>query len=106
MKHMLVALAIAVAVLSFPDAGQAATIFFASLTNSQENPPVVLTLDGVFIPPAGILRLCVVLAERRDDGVDPLRHCVQSRFREDSHTRHACGQPAQPQSQPADPRHP
>ena len=50
MKHMLVALAIAVAVLSFPDAGQAATIFFASLTNSQENPPVVPTLDGVVTP--------------------------------------------------------
>ena len=50
MKHMLVALAIAVAFLSFPDAGQAATIFFANLTNSQENPPVVPTLDGVVTP--------------------------------------------------------
>jgi hypothetical protein len=50
MKQMLVAIVIAVAFLSFPNACHAATIFFANLTNSQENPPVVPTLDGVATP--------------------------------------------------------
>ena len=50
MKQMLVAVVIAVALLSFPNAGQASTIFFANLTNAQENPPTVPTLDGVATP--------------------------------------------------------
>jgi CHRD domain/PEP-CTERM motif len=45
MKQILVAL-VAVAFLSSPDASRASTIFAANLTNSQENPPVVPTLDG------------------------------------------------------------
>ena len=48
MKQRLAALLIAVvAFLSFPNTGRADTFFLANLTNSQENPPVVPTLDGV-----------------------------------------------------------
>jgi hypothetical protein len=49
MKHLLVAITI-VAFLSFPAVGRADTILVANLTNSQENPPTVPTLDGVSTP--------------------------------------------------------
>src|SRR5688572_5815824 len=47
MKQRLAALIAVVAFLSFPNTGRADTIFFANLTNAQENPPAVPTLDGV-----------------------------------------------------------
>ena len=48
MKQRLAALLIAVvAFLSFPNTARADTIFVANLTNSQENPSAVPTLDGV-----------------------------------------------------------
>ena len=49
MKRVL-ALAVAVVMLSFPAAASAVTMFSASLTNSQENPPVTPTLDGSATP--------------------------------------------------------
>ena len=50
MKNVIVALASALALLSLPDTGRAVTLFQATLTNGQENPPVVPTLDGVLTP--------------------------------------------------------
>src|SRR5262245_43825381 len=52
MKRVLVATALTVAFLALPDAGRAEVIFTANLTNSQENPPTVPTLDGVATPRA------------------------------------------------------
>src|SRR4029450_3540325 len=46
MKQLVVTLAAAAALLSSPGASRASTIFLANLTNSQENPPTVPTLDG------------------------------------------------------------
>jgi len=45
-QRLAVPLLAVVAFLSFPGTGRADTIFVANLTNSQENPPAVPTLDG------------------------------------------------------------
>ena len=47
MKKVIAVILGAVAFLSLPDAGRADMIFIANLTNDQENPPVVPTLDGM-----------------------------------------------------------
>jgi hypothetical protein len=50
MKKVIAVILGAVAFLSLPDAGRADMIFTANLTNDQENPPVVPTLDGMTTP--------------------------------------------------------